>query len=243
MNGDVLKMAYNQYDNKENVTAVNGVTFNQFLSRIFMWMFIGLMITAGMALLTVSSPVILNLVFSNRFTFIALIIAEVALVISFSRSVLKASFGKAMGMFVAYALLNGVTISSILLVYTSESVVSTLGITAAMFGVMALYGMFTKTDLSPFRTFLFVGLFGVIILSVVNMFMNSSAVSYYISVAAVVIFAGLTAYDVQKMRSLYYYGYEKGISLQNLALMGALTLYLDFVNLFMNLMRLFGKRN
>ena len=217
---------------------------NTFLSKVFMWMFVGLAVTAATAGMVVNSENLFYLIASNRFLFFGLIIGEFALVMVLSRNAMKFSFGTTIALFMAYAIVNGLTFSVILYAYTSESIMTAFGITAVLFGVMALYGHVTKTDLSPFRSFLIMGVVGIVILSIISIFIQSSSLYYFINLAGVVIFSGLTAYDLQKMKSFYAYSVRQGGQLEgNIAITGALTLYLDFINLFLFLIRLTGRRN
>lgn len=215
---------------------------NAFLGRIFLWMFLGLIVTALTSFWVVSSPTVLSFLFSSRFTFFGLLIAEVGLVMYFSSRVMKLSQASATLVFLAYSFLNGMTLSVYLLVYTGESVALAFASASLVFGVMGVYGHFTKTDLSPFRTFLMVALIGIVIASLLNLFLASSSLAYMISLIGVVVFAGLTAYDIQSMKALYLRSTDGSMPTGNLVLMGALTLYLDFINLFIMLLRLVGRR-
>lgn len=213
--------------------------FNSFLSKVFMWMFIGLMTTALTAFVVASTPALYYLIASNQILFFGLIIAEFGLVITLSRNALKYSYQKTVGLFLVYSFVNGLTLSIYLLAYTGQSVASAFVITAAMFLVMALYGYVAKTDLSGFGTFAMIGIVGIIIATVVNIFLASGTLNYIISLAGVVLFAGLTAYDMQKMKSIYAYSVQSGGTMEgNLAVTGALRLYLDFVNMFLFVLRL-----
>ena len=177
---------------------------------------------------------LLSLIFSNRLIFFGLLIGEFALVIVLSKNALKYSYGKTVGLFLFYSFLNGLTLSSILLLYTGQSIATAFMIASVVFGVMALYGYVTKTDLTPFRSFLMVGVIGIIVLTVINIFLGNGTLFYLINLAGVVIFAGLTAYDLQKMKSLYAYSVNNTqVASGNIAVTGALTLYLDFINLFL----------
>ena len=226
---------------KENTLTLQGL--NSFLSKIFMWMFFGLMITALTSLVVASSPMLLQLIVSNRLVFFGIIIGEFALVVVLSKNALKYTYAKTVSLFLFYSFLNGLTFSVILLQYTGQSIATAFMIASVVFGVMALYGYVTKTDLTPFRSFLIVGVVGIIVLSIVNMFLGNGTLFYLINLAGVVIFAGLTAYDLQKMKSLYSYSVKNSdVSQGNLAVTGALTLYLDFINLFLFILRLTGKR-
>ena len=217
--------------------------FNSFLSRVFLWMFVGLLTTAITSLIVISTPAILIPIATNQFLYLGLIIGEFALVITLSRNALKYDFNTTLGLFILYSFINGITLSVILLLYTGTAVTNAFFITSLLFGIMALYGYFTKADLSPFRTFFMVAIIGIIIATVINMFIGSSMMEYIINVAGVVIFAGLTSYDIQKMKSFYAYSVRQDGALEgNLAVTGALTLYLDFINMFLFVLRLFGRR-
>ncbi|WZL80090.1 Bax inhibitor-1/YccA family protein [Vallitaleaceae bacterium 9-2] len=225
----------------DNTLTIQGL--NAFLSKVFMWMFFGLMLTALTSLTVASSPLLLSLIFSNRLIFFGLLIGEFALVIVLSKNALKYSYGKTVGLFLFYSFLNGLTLSSILLLYTGQSIATAFMIASVVFGVMALYGYVTKTDLTPFRSFLMVGVIGIIVLTVINIFLGNGTLFYLINLAGVVIFAGLTAYDLQKMKSLYAYSVNNTqVASGNIAVTGALTLYLDFINLFLFILRLSGKQ-
>jgi FtsH-binding integral membrane protein len=211
-----------------------------FLAKVFNWMAIGLGLTGLVAFFTSSSGLAMQIVTSPLF--FVLILAELGMVFYLSARVDKMQAATATGLFVGYAVVNGLTLSTIFLRYTGSSITGTFFITAGMFGAMAVYGLVTKRDLSGFGSFLFMGLFGIIIASLVNMFMQSSAMSWVISMAGVLVFTGLTAYDVQRIKTMG----EQGIMTQGDemikkgAIMGALALYLDFINLFIMLLRFFG---
>ena len=202
------------------------------------------MLISGLtALKVVSSPGILSWVFSSQATLYGLLIAEVAVVLLLTWMLNRLSFLAATVMFIAYAVLNGVTCSVYFLKFTSESIASTSFITAGTFGALSLYGMFTKRDLSSIGRILFMSLIGLIIASLVNLFMRNEMIYWIISYAGVAIFVGLTAYDTQKIKQmLEVHGTEVNDTTQKLALMGALTLYLDFINLFIYLLRIMGSR-
>ncbi|MDR0478177.1 MAG: Bax inhibitor-1/YccA family protein [Desulfobulbaceae bacterium] len=210
-----------------------------FLAKVFYWMAIGLALTAVVAWLTLQSGLLFNLVGAPL---IVLFIAEIALVWYLSARVWQMSPGAATGCFLLYSLLNGLTLSVIFLVYTRTSIATTFLITAAMFAAMSLYGFITKRDLSGWGSFLFMGLIGIILASLVNIFLHSSSLYWTISVLGVLIFVGLTAYDVQKIKRMGEEGIldQGGDMIQRGAICGALSLYLDFINLFLMLLRLFG---
>ena len=213
---------------------------NLYISKVFGWMFLGLILTASVSFVIFYTP-FLDFLF-NRAIIIGLLIGEFILVAVLSRRILKMSTSTAKLSFLFYAALNGITLSIILLIYTFQSIGFTFAITAVTFGIMSIYGRFTSTDLTKFSTILFMGLIGVIILSVVNIFFASNSLQWIISILGLFIFLGLTAYDTQKLKA-YYLSTQGNIQLRNnLAILGALSLYLDFINLFLTLLRLFGRR-
>jgi FtsH-binding integral membrane protein len=199
---------------------------------------LGLLLTAAMSVVTLSSPALLQLVFGNRLVFYGLILGELGLVIAVSAAINRLSAATATALFLLYAALNGITFSVIFVVYTAESIASTFVVTAATFGAMSVYGYTTKRDLTNWGSFLFMGLIGIVIASLVNIFVESSAASWVISAIGVVVFTGLTAYDTWKIKAMAAAGAQG----RKPAILGALTLYLDFINLFLMLLRLFGNR-
>ncbi|WP_028583082.1 Bax inhibitor-1/YccA family protein [Desulfogranum mediterraneum] len=211
-----------------------------FLAKVFNWMAIGLALTGGLAYFTAASGLALTIASSPLF--IILILAELGLVFFLSARVDKIQPGTATALFLGYSALNGLTLSTIFLAYTRASIGGTFLITAGMFGAMAAYGMVTKRDLSGMGSFLFMGLIGIILASVVNIFLHSSSLYWAISVIGVLVFVGLTAYDVQKIKTMGEQGImEQGeAAIQRGAIIGALALYLDFINLFLMLLRFFG---
>ena len=195
-----------------------------------------------MAFYVSSSPAMMNILFGNPIVPIILIIAQIGLVFWLASRVMQMSVSQATGVFLLYAGLTGVTFSTLFVVYTSASITSTFLVTAGTFGAMSLYGYTTKKDLTSWGSFLFMGLIGLIIASVVNMFMQNSMMSTIISYAGVLIFVGLTAYDTQKIKEMNIIGNEGTDEDTKEAIQGALTLYLDFINLFLMLLRLMGDR-
>jgi FtsH-binding integral membrane protein len=211
---------------------------NTLIRQVYAWMGGGLMVTAFLAMVTISSPAMLNAVFGNRMVFYGLILGELGLVVAISGAINKLSAATASLLFLLYAALNGITMSVIFAIYTAESITSTFVITAATFGAMSAFGYLTKRDLTGWGSFLFMGLIGVVIASLVNIFTKSSAASWIISAVGVIVFTGLTAYDTQKIKAMAASGAEG----RKPAILGALTLYLDFINLFLMLLRLLGNR-
>ncbi len=211
-----------------------------FLAKVFNWMAIGLGLTGVVAWFTASSGLAMSIVGSP--VFIILILAELGMVFYLSARIDKIQPGTATGLFLGYAVLNGLTLSTVFLAYTRASIGGTFLITAGMFGAMAVYGMVTKRDLSGMGSFMFMGLIGIIIASIVNIFLQSSSLYWAISVIGVLVFVGLTAWDVQKIKTMGEQGImEQGEgAIRKGSIIGALALYLDFINLFLMLLRFFG---
>ena len=212
-----------------------------FLWKVYAWMAIGLGITAAVAFLVSSSPELLRALLGNRLVFFALVIAELGLVFYLSARVEHLAPTTASGLFALYAALNGVTLSGILVVYTGESVASTFLVTAGMFGALAFWGSTTKRSLAGAGQFFMMGLVGLILASVVGIFWHNDALQFLISVVGVIVFTGLTAYDAQRLRQM-------ALALPvgqagSYAIVGALSLYLDFINLFLMLLRFTGRRD
>jgi FtsH-binding integral membrane protein len=214
----------------------------RFMVRVYNWMTAGLAITGFMAFYVSSNETIMNIIFGNPIMPIVLMIAQIGLVFWLASRVMQMSVSQATGVFMLYAGLTGITFSFIFVVYTSASITSTFLVTAGTFGAMSLYGYTTKKDLTSWGSFLFMGLIGIIIASVVNIFMQSSMMHMIITYAGVLIFVGLTAYDTQKIKEMNILGNEGTDEDTKEAIRGALTLYLDFINLFLMLLRLMGDR-
>ena len=210
-----------------------------FLRYAWSWMFGGLMLTATTAFAVAITPALQQLVF-NPTAAIVLMIATLGIVVFLSFRVTKLSPGMAGGLFIAYAILNGLMLSGILFVYTGATIVSAFVTAAGMFGAMAIYGTVTKRDLTSWGSFFFMGLIGVILALVINFFVKSSALDGTIAIVGVFVFVGLTAWDAQKLKA---YAAAAGPQVTQYAVIGALALYLDFINLFLMLLRLFGRRN
>ncbi len=213
-----------------------------FLTKVYGWMMLGLLVTALSSFFTITNESVMRFVFGSKITFYGLFIVQFGIVIYLAARIQKMTASVARAMFVLYSAITGITLSSIFLAFTAESIVSTFMITALMFGSMALYGYFTKKDLAGVGQFMMMGLFGVVIASVVNIFMGSDSLSWLISIISVVVFTGLTAYDTQKMKAMAYVMLDGEEVAAKGAIIGALQLYLDFINLFLALLRLFGDR-
>ena len=212
------------------------------MRKVYVWMTLALVLTGVTAYGVASSPGVITAIFSNQLLFWGLIIVEFALVFGISAAINRLSLTTATLMFVLYSVINGAVLSSIFLIYTLSSIASVFFITAGTFGVMALIGYTTKTDLTSMGKILFMALIGIIIATIVNIFLKSSGLQMIVSYLGVLIFVGLTAYDSQKIKNMLLMAPDAGEGAQKLALLGALTLYLDFINLFIYLLRIFGRR-
>lgn len=214
----------------------------RFITKVYGWMCFALVVTASVAMLTVSSPALAGLILGNQLLFFGLLIGEVVLVGYLAVAVAKMSASTATAVFIGYSALNGLTFSVIFMAFTAESIASTFFITAGTFGVMSVYGYVTKTDLTRVGNLCFMGLIGVIIASVANFFLKSPMLYWITTYIGITVFVGLTAYDTQKIKKMNIIGNENTDEDKKEAIMGALTLYLDFINLFLMLLRLFGRR-
>lgn len=236
---------YDNYDRREEIfTPARTDAATVFLAKVFNWMAIGLGLTGITAFMVAHSQAALQLIIGNRIVFFGLIFGELGMVFYLSARIQKLSAQAATGLFLGYSVLNGATLSVIFLAYTGTSVAATFFIAASMFVAMAVYGIVTKRDLAGFGSFLFMGLIGMIIASVVNLFLGSPMISWVISAIGVLVFTGLTAYDVQRISALGGGGVMTAgeAAIRKSAIMGALALYLDFINLFISLLSLLGDR-
>lgn len=208
-----------------------------FMARVYGWMFTGLALTGVVAILTASSEAMMEMVIQWRW---GLLIAQLGAVFALAGFARRLPGPAAAGLFLGYSVLTGLTFSVLFYIYTAGSIGQALLLTAGTFGAMSIFATVTKKDLSGWSTFLFMGLFGIVIASVVQIFMQSSMLSFVTACASVVVFAGLTAYDTQKLRQMHAdTGFSSAMSV---SIIGALELYLDFINLFLALLRLFGDR-
>ena len=223
-----------------------GVSLQQslaaFIAKVYWWMAFALAVTGLCAWAVGTSPTLIKLIYANKAVFYGLIIGELLLVMGISFLINKISAATATALFIAYSVMNGLTMSFIFLVYTSSSIASTFGITAGLFGVMALFGTITKKDLTSFGNILFMALIGIVIAALVNMFLQNTMLQFAISALGVLVFTGLTAYDAQKIKSMFLDSDSSGEAVQKVAIIGALALYLDFINLFLSLLQLLGNR-
>jgi FtsH-binding integral membrane protein len=225
------------YATEGRVTAARDVVSDA-LWITYRWMALGLAVTGVVALGVAHSPAALGILLGNRILFYAILFGQLGLVFAFSSMAMRVSTAAAAFMFFAYAALTGVTFSTLFLVYTASSIAATFFVTAGAFAGLSVVGLFTKRDLSAIGRFAIFALVGVIIASVVNMFLHSGGLDWLLTFAGVLLFAALTAYDTQRLKVIFARG---GVS-ANLPLVGALTLYLDFINMFLFLLRIFGDR-
>ncbi len=216
--------------------------FPALMRKVYVWMSLALVITGFTAYGVATTPGLMMAIATNKILFWGLIIAELGLVFAISGAINRLSLMSATLLFVLYSVINGATLSFIFAIYTMSSIANVFFITAGTFGVMALIGYTTKTDLTSMGKILFMALIGIIIATVVNIFLKSSGLQMIISYIGVLIFVGLTAYDSQKIKQMLLMAPDAGEGAQKLALLGALTLYLDFINLFIYLLRIFGRR-
>jgi FtsH-binding integral membrane protein len=212
-----------------------------FLWKVYGWMAIGLGLTAVVAYGVAGSPELQQILVLNRLVFFALVIAELGLVFYLSAGAARMAPGRAAGLFALYSALNGVTLSVVLLAYTGESVATTFMVTAGMFGALALFGSTTTRSLAGFGQFFMMGLVGLVLASIVGIFWHNDALQFLISVVGVIVFTGLTAWDAQRLRQMALSLPEGQVA--GHAVVGALSLYLDFVNLFLMLLRFTGRRD
>ena len=227
-------------DSLRNKDFAMSTAFPALMRKVFVWMTLALAITGLTAYGVATSPTILSLIFSSKVTFFGLIIAEFALVFAISGAINRLSLSTATMLFILYSVINGATLSSIFFAFSVATISKVFFITAGTFGAMALVGYTTKTDLTSMGKLLFMALLGIIIASVVNMFVASSGLDLILSYVGVLVFVGLTAYDTQKIKQMCQAAPDASESSQKLALIGALSLYLDFINLFLYLLRIFG---
>lgn len=213
-----------------------------FMRKVFAFMAAGLGVTGVTAMVVAGMPVVRDIVYGNPIVFPALLIAELLMVVMFRRAAARLSAVGAAALFYVYAIMNGLTLSVVFLLYTKGSIASTFFVTAGMFGGLSVYGFTTKRDLTSVGSFMLMGLWGLILASIVNLFTHSPMLYWGISFFGVFIFVGLTAYDVQKIKALNVIGNAGSDDDHKEAIHGALTLYLDFVNLFLYLIRLTGRR-
>ena len=228
---------YRMIEEKEGLVSL---AFPALMRKVYVWMTLALVITGFTAFGIAENPGLVYTIVTNRLLFWGPVIGEFALVLAIYSAIGRLSATAATLLFVLYSIVNGATLSVIFLAYTMTSIASVFFITAGTFAVMAFIGYTTKTDLTSFGKMLMLGLIGIILATVVNIFIGSSMLNMIVSYVGVVVFVGLTAYDSQKIKNLLYQVDNMSEEAQKLALLGSLTLYLDFINLFLMLLRIFG---
>lgn len=238
---DYQEINYDSYSRNRELEMA--AAFPVLMRKVYTWMTLALLITGFTAYAVAHSPALLNVIFGNSFMIWVLFGAELLLVIGLSGAINRLSLPVATGMFVLYSVINGAVFSTIFFAYSLGSISKVFFITAATFGAMSLFGYFTKSDLSSWGRILFMALIGVIIATIVNIFIKSGALDTIISYIGVLVFIGLTAYDTQKIKQMFLTAPDAGEAMQKYALLGALSLYLDFINLFIYLLRIFGRRD
>ena len=238
MNYNDFQLGATAHDRELSLSAA----FPVLMRKVYVWMTLALVLTGVTAYGVATSPGIMMAIATNKILFFGLIIAEFALVFGVSAAINRLSLATAALVFVAYSVINGALLSFLFLAYTMSSITSVFFITAGTFAAMAFFGYTTKKDLTSIGKMLFMALIGIIIATVVNMFVGSTGLEMIISYVGVLIFVGLTAYDSQKIKEMLAVAGDQGEAGQKLALLGALTLYLDFINLFIYLLRIFGQR-
>ena len=237
---DLQKLQQEVLNEKESSRWESSTTLPVLMRKVYTWMTLALVITGITAWVVAHSPAILQMIMTNKILFLGLLFGELILVWSVSAAINRLSLTTATLLFVLYSVLNGVTMSFIFLAYTYESVTNVFLITAGTFAAMAFFGYFTKTDLSSIGRILFMALLGLIIATIVNIFVKSSGFGMILNYLGVLIFVGLTAWDTQKIKQMLSMAEDTGETAQKVALMGALSLYLDFINLFIHLLRIMG---
>ena len=238
---DYEEMNYQSLSRDRQMEA--SLAFPTLMRKTYLWMAMALVITGLTAYVVATNAALTQFLFTHSSLIWVLFLAEIGLVIGLSAAIRKISLPTATLMFVVYAALNGITFSSLFFVYTMGSLASTFFITAGTFGAMSLVGFFTKADLSSMGKILLMALVGLIIASVVNIFVGSSGLELLMTYVGVLIFVGLTAYDTQKIKQMFLSAPDASESTQKYAVLGALTLYLDFINLFLYLLRIFGRKD
>lgn len=213
-----------------------------FITKVYNWMALALFVTGLVAYFTASSPQIINAITSSKLIFYGLLISELLLVIYLTSAIQKLSQNMVITGFLIYSVLNGLTMSVIFLIYTSNSIATTFYVTAGTFGAMSLYGYYTKKDLTSIGNMAVMALIGIIIASIVNLFLQNEMMYWIITYLGVAVFVALTAYDTQKLKEIGSKGFVNGENMEKMSILGALTLYLDFINLFLFLLRIFGDR-
>ena len=224
-----------------NEHSVSGIVKN-LMYKIYGLMSVALVVTAVVAYYLSNQPLIMHKLLTNSWLIFGLFLVQILLVVILSAAILRLSFPVALTLLMVYSALMGITLSTIILIYTKQSIYTAFFVTSGMFGSMALYGYFTKTDLTSIGKYGLMALFGLIIGMIVNIFLKNGVMDYMLTLAGVAIFTLLTAYDVQKLKKIGSFLAGQGETINKIAVLGPLTLYLDFINLFLMILRLMGRR-
>ena len=240
-------MSY-EYHQGELYVSENQISeiFTAAMQRVYLWMAVGLLLTAAVAYYVSNSFTLLNLIFSSQFTFFGLILLELGLVFGISRAINRLSPAVAVALFLLYAAINGLTLSAIFLAYSFGTITLAFGTTAVVFGIMSIVGWTTKQDLTKWGGILFMGLIGLIVASIANYFLASTTLDWIITYAGILIFMGLTIYDTKRIKMMAQNAAIQGAeaaTIGRIGVLGALSLYRDFINLFLFLLRLLGRRD
>jgi len=238
------KMDYEEFTNvvpRERELEMSAA-FPVLMRKVYLWMAMALVITGLTAYFVANNETLITMLVTNQILFWGLAIAELGLVVGLTAAINKLSLTTATLMFVLYSVINGATMSFIFLAYTASSITNVFFITAGTFAAMAAFGYFTKTDLSSMGKYLMMALIGIIIATIVNIFTKSEGLTVILNYIGVLVFVGLTAYDSQKIKQMLLAAPDAGEGAQKVALLGALSLYLDFINLFLYLLRILGSR-
>ena len=250
MNNDYIEIQdhYDRGSYASSTTSTGVTTFSGIMSRVYMWMTAALLLTAGTAYFTASSPTMLQFIYGNAWAIWALFIAELGLVMWLSAGINRLAPTTATTLFLVYSVVNGLTLASIFFAYSLGTIYQAFAASALTFGAMSLYGYTTKKNLSGLGSYLIMGLIGLIIASLINVFWSNSVMDTLITYIGVFLFVGLTAYDTQNIKEMAadvetgaQMGYADAAAPRRIAIIGALRLYLDFINLFLYLLRLFGR--
>ena len=252
MNNDYIEIkdSYDRGGYVRSTSSSTATTFSSIMTRVYVWMTAALLLTAGTAYFTASSPALLQVIFGNSIAVWVLFILELGLVMGVSAGINRLSPTTATALFLLYSVVNGLTLSVIFFAYELGTIYQAFAAAALTFGAMSLYGYTTKKDLSGLGSYLFMGLIGLIIASFINILWGNSLMDVIITYFGVFLFVGLTAYDTQKIKELSaavetgtQMGYADAAAPRRIAIIGALQLYLDFINLFLYLLRFFGSRD
>lgn len=232
-----------RYNRSNSYVVERSISIETYMAQVYGWMTCGLLLTAFVSWYTYKTPVIINFIFSSQIAFFGLVLAQLGLVFVISSMIHRLSGSLATSLFMFYSVLTGLTISSIFITYIGSSIASAFLIASGMFGVMSLYGYVTQRDLRRFDSILFMGLIGILLATVVNFWLKNNTLMWIVTYLSVILFVGLTAYDTQNLKNIgQQINANDSEGLRKYSIVGALTLYLDFINLFLILLRICGNK-